>query len=431
MPLRSRRSGRRTFRSLRQRNFRLFFMGQLVSQVGTWLTMIALTLLVLSLTHSGVAIGLLAACQFLPVLLFGAYGGLVADRSDKRRLLVITQTLEMGQSALLAALAFMPHPPVWAFYVISLAGGCMLAFDNPARRSFVSEMVPPDDIQNAVTLNSALMTGSRVIGPAIAGALVVTVGYGWCFTIDAVSYLTVIAALLAMRTSELRPTQRVMRAKGQLREAFRYVVHAVGLWVPLVMVTVVGTLTFNFSVVLPLFVENSLGGTATQFTILFSVLSVGSVCGSLTVARLERIDLFHLVVAAFAFGITMAVLACMPNLASALVVALAVGTASVAFVTSSTAIVQLRTAPMMRGRVLALQSMVFLGSTPLGGPLLGWVSDAWGARVAIAVGAVAAIGAGAFGLYARRRWPAAEASDAEDIDLRERVDPTRVAEAAG
>ena len=171
--------------------------------------------------------------------------------------------------------------------------------------------------------------------------------------------------------------------------------------------------------VLPLFVENSLGGTATQFTILFSVLSVGSVVGSLTVARLERIDLWHLVVAAFAFGAVTAVLACMPNLVSAMVVATRVGTASVAFVTSSTAIVQLRTAPMMRGAVLALQSMVFLGSTPVGGPLLGWISDAWGARVAIGVGSAATFAAGAFGLYAPTPLAAAEMSDAEDIDLRD------------
>ena len=213
MPRGSARSDRRTFRSLRQRNFRLFFFGQLVSQVGTWLTMIALTLLVLSLTHSGVAIGVLVACQFLPILLFGAYGGLVADRSDKRRLLVITQTLEMGQSVLLAALAFMPHPPVWAFYVVSLAGGCMLAFDNPARRSFVSEMVPPADIQNAVTLNSALMTGSRVVGPAVAGALGGDRGLRLVLHDRRGVVPHGHRALLAMRTSELRPTQRVACAR--------------------------------------------------------------------------------------------------------------------------------------------------------------------------------------------------------------------------
>jgi len=194
----SRRLGqvvRRTFQSLRVRNFRLFFGGQLISQAGTWLTTIALTLLVLHLTNSGVAIGALVACQFGPVLLFGAYGGLVADRSDKRRLLLITQTLEMLQSFTLAFLAFMHHPPLAAFYVTAVAGGCMLAFDNPARRSFVVEMVPEADVQNAVTLNSALMTSSRVIGPAVAGVLVVTAGFGWCFTIDAVSYLAVIAGL--------------------------------------------------------------------------------------------------------------------------------------------------------------------------------------------------------------------------------------------
>jgi len=393
-----------TFRALRNRNFRLFFAGQLISQAGTWLTMIALTLLVLDLTHSGVAIGVLAACQFAPVLLFGAYGGLVADRSDKRRLLVITQTLEMLQSFALAALAFTAHPPLLAFYVIALAGGCMLAFDNPARRAFVSEMVREDDVQNAVTLNSALMTSSRVIGPAVAGVLVVTVGYGWCFTIDGISYLAVIASLLLMRTRDLRPSPRTQRGPGQLRAAFRYIREVPSLWIALVMMTLIGTLTFNFAVVLPLFVEHTLDGTVTQFTMLYAVLSIGSVAGALAAARLPTLDMRVVIGAAIAFGIAMAGLALMPTFPSALTVAVCVGLTSVLFITSSTAIMQLRSDSMMRGRVLALQSMVFLGSTPIGGPLLGWVCDQWGARAGIALGAVAAMAAGAWGLVMVRRY---------------------------
>src|SRR5580700_6284624 len=183
------RAWRQTFQSIKIRNFRLFFIGQLISQVGTWLTTIALTLLVLHLTNSGLAIGALVACQFGPVLLLGAWGGLVADRSDKRRLLLITQTLEMAQSFSLAALAFMHHPPLVAFYAVAVAGGFMLAFDNPTRRSFVAEMVPAEHVQNAVTMNSALMTSSRIFGPALAGVLVVTVGFPWCFLVDGTSYL--------------------------------------------------------------------------------------------------------------------------------------------------------------------------------------------------------------------------------------------------
>jgi MFS family permease len=397
-------SVRVTFRSLRNRNFRLFFGGQLISQAGTWLTTIALTLLVLDLTHSGVAIGVLAACQFAPVLLFGAYGGLVADRSDKRRLLVITQTLEMLQSFALAVLAFLPNPPIAAFYAVALAGGLMLAFDNPARRSFVSEMVREEDVQNAVMLNSALMTSSRVIGPALAGVLVVTTGYGWCFTIDGISYLAVIASLLLMRTHDLRPSPRAERGRGQLRAAFRYIREVPILWIALVMMAVIGTLTFNFAVVLPLFVEHTLDGSVAQFTMLYAVLSIGSVAGALTAARLPTLGLRHLVGAALAFGVAMVGLALIPTFDSALALSVCVGLTSVLFITSSTAIVQLRSDSVMRGRVLALQSMVFIGSTPIGGPLLGWVCDRWGARTGIAVGAAAALGAGAWGLMMARRF---------------------------
>jgi len=184
-----------TFRSLRVRNFRLFFGGQLVSQAGNWMTLIAQTLLVLHLTHDGVAVGLMTACQFLPVLLFGAWAGVIADRSDKRRLLIGIQTFAMVQSFALAALAFMDHPPLISFYLLAMAGGLATAFDNPARRSFVVEMVPEQDVSNAVSLNSALMTGSRMVGPALAGVVIQLAGYGWCFAIDGISYIAVIAAM--------------------------------------------------------------------------------------------------------------------------------------------------------------------------------------------------------------------------------------------
>ena len=402
---------RTTFRALRSRNFRLFFGGQLISQAGTWLTTIALTLLVLDLTNSGVAVGLLVACQFGPILLFGAWGGLIADRSDKRKLLVITQSLQMVQSLVLAALAFAGHAPLVAFYATALAGGFLLAFDTPARRSFVAEMVPESDVQNAVTLNSALMTSSRVIGPAVAGLLVVTVGFGWCFLIDGASYLAVIASLLRMRRSELRQPPVVARAKGQLRAAVRYIREVPDLYIPLVMMTVVGTLTFNFSVVLPLFVEHSLHGSAGSFTLLFSVLSLGSVVGALAAARMRVIDTHHVVYASFAFGAAMFGLALAPTLLTAFPVAVVVGMASVAFVTASTAIVQVRADPMMRGRVLALQGIVLIGSTPIGGPLLGYVCDHWGARSGIVLGAVAATAAGLWGLAAHRRNARSEVGD--------------------
>src|SRR5579871_2295821 len=209
-----------TFRSLQVRNFKLFFEGQLVSQVGNWLTLIAQTLLVFELTHSGVALGLLSAAQFGPVLILGPWAGLVADRSDKRRLLLVIQTIAMCQSFALAALAFTGHPPVLAIFGVALIGGVTVAFDNPARRAFVVEMVPPEDMNNGVSLNSALMTSSRVVGPALAGLLVVTVGFGWCFLVDALSYIAVLIALYMMRTEELHPAPVTPKAKGQVREGF-------------------------------------------------------------------------------------------------------------------------------------------------------------------------------------------------------------------
>ncbi len=396
-------AARTTFRSLKVRNFRLFFIGQLISQVGTWLTTIALTLLVLHETHSGLAIGALVACQFGPVLLLGAYGGVIADRSDKRRLLLVTQTLEMIQSFTLGGLAFMHHAPLAAFYATALAGGFMLAFDNPARRSFVPEMVPESQVHNAATLNSALMTSARIFGPALGGALVVTAGYGWAFTLDAVSYLAVIGAIWMMRTGELRPPPRTARARGQIREGLRYVRGVQELWVPLVMMTIIGTLTFNFSVVLPLFAERTLHGTDTTFTLLYSVLSIGSLAGALITAHRRAITVRDLAVASFAFGATMLVLASTPNVASAFPVALLVGCASVAFMAASTAIVQVRAKPAMRGRVLALQAMVFIGSTPIGGPVIGAVCDRFGARAGLAIGGLAALGTGVYGWAAVRR----------------------------
>lgn len=393
----------RTFRSLGVRNFRLFFFGQLISQAGTWLTTIALTLLVLHRTNSGVAIGVLVACQFVPVLLLGAYGGLVADRSDKRRLLLITQTLEMMQSFTLALLAFMHDAPLIAFYVTALAGGFMLAFDNPARRSFVAEMVPEDNVQNAVTLNSALMTTSRIVGPLLAGVLVVTAGFGWCFTIDAISYLAVIASLWLMRVAELRQPPPSPRERGQITAALRYVRKVPDLFIPLVMAAIVGTLTFNFGVVIPLFVEHTLHGNDATYTVLYAVLSVGSLGGALFAAHMRIIELRHVVLAAFGFGIAMFVLAAAPTLTASFPAALLVGFASISFMTTSTAIVQVRSSPALRGRVLAFQAMVFIGSTPVGGPLLGAICDAFGARAGIALGGAAAIGAALWASFAIRR----------------------------
>lgn len=389
---------RTTFRSLRYRNYRLFFTGQLVSQAGTWLTMIALVLLVLHRTDkSGLAIGILTACQFAPILVLGAFGGLVADRYDKRRLLLVTQTLEMLQSFGLAALAFIPGTPLIAFYLMALAGGTMLAFDNPARRSFVSEMTPTGDLQNAVTLNSALMTSSRVIGPAIAGVLVVTVGFGWCFTIDAISYLAVLRALFMMRPAELRAIPITPRGKGQVREGIRYVRNVPELWISFVMLAVIGTLSYNFTVVFPLFVLHGLHGGDAAYTLVYSVFSAGSLVGALAVAHRISISVRHVVIGATAFGVTMLGLSISPSVGATYPIVVVLGVSSIMYMTATTALVQVRANPMMHGRVLALQSVLLIGTTPVGGPILGAMADTFGARSPVVLGGIAALAAAAWG----------------------------------
>lgn len=387
-----------TFRSLRTRNFRLFFAGQVISQVGNWMTLVVQTLLVLKITNSGIALGVLMISQYGPVLLLGPWAGLIADRSDKRRLLIVVQSMAMLQSFVLAALAFMPHPPLYGLYLAALFGGITLAFDHPARRAFVVEMVEIEDVPNAVSLNSALMTGSRILGPALAGLALATIGFGWAFVADGVSYIAVIVAFAMMRTSELQRSTPARRESGQIRAGFRYARSVPDIWTPLIMMAIVGTLTYNFQVVFPLFTTRDLGGSKVAFTLLFSVMSMGALVGALAAARRRHIALRTVALSSIAFGAGMAVMSVTPNIWLAYPVSFLIGLASIAFLTAATAIFQINSTPEMRGRVLALQAMVFLGSTPIGGPILGWICERYGARWGIAVGAVAAIGAGLWGM---------------------------------
>jgi MFS family permease len=387
-----------TFRSLRTRNFRLFFTGQVISQVGNWMTLVVQTLLVLKITDSGIALGVLMISQYGPVLLLGPWAGLIADRSDKRRLLIVVQSMAMLQSFVLAALAFMPHPPLYGLYLAALFGGITLAFDHPARRAFVVEMVEIQDVPNAVSLNSALMTGSRIVGPALAGLALATIGFGWAFIADGVSYIAVIVAFAMMRTSELQRSTPAKRESGQIRAGFRYARSVPDIWTPLIMMAIVGTLTYNFQVVFPLFTTRDLGGSKVAFTLLFSVMSMGALVGALAAARRRHIALRTVALSSIAFGAGMAVMSVTPNIWLAYPVSFLIGLASIAFLTAATGIFQINSTPEMRGRVLALQAMVFLGSTPIGGPILGWICERYGARWGIAVGAAAALSAGLWGM---------------------------------
>ena len=398
----------RTFQSLRHRNFRLFFIGQLISNSGNWLTTVAMVLLVLHRTNSGLAVGLITACQFGPILILSAWAGLIADRSNKRHLLIVTQTLEMLESCTLAALAFIPHSPILAFYITAAAGGCMLAFDNPVRRSFVTEMVGVEDVPNAVTLYSALVNASRIVGPALAGLLIVVAGFGWCFTIDAASYLFVLVALFMMRPAELRRVPVTPRGRGQVRAGIRYVASVPELWITFTMLAVIGTISYNFNVIFPLFVEKGLGGGDSAYTLLYATFGLGALVSAVAVARRSYVQFRNVVVGAAALGLALAALAAVPSVAAAFPVVFLVGVTSIMYMTSTTAIVQVRADPSMHGRVLALQTVLLIGTTPIGGPILGAVADALGSRSIVIIAALAPLVAVVFGVIAGRSLLARE-----------------------
>jgi MFS family permease len=381
----------RTFRSLRGRNFRLFFFGQLVSMTGFWMQSVAELWLVLRLTDSGLALGATTALHFAPMLLGGAYGGVVADRVDKRRLLLLTQSAQAALALTLGLLTATGAVRLWMVYVLALLVGCVTAVDNPTRRSFVYEMVGPDELSNAVSLNSTLVGASRIIGPAVAGILIAAVGLSSCFFVNAVSFLAVLGALAAMDGRALHRTPAAPRAPGQLREGIRYAWSTPGVRLPLVMMAVIGTLAFNFQVVIPLLAKEEFGGGAGTFGGMLSVASVGSLAGALFTASRKEVGGRLLVMTAAAMGLAILAASAAPNLVVAVPALVAVGAAGASFIAASNAVVQGSAAPEMQGRVMALHSILFLGSTPVGGPLVGWVASVFGARVAFGLGGVAAL----------------------------------------
>jgi MFS family permease len=392
-----------TFLSLRNRNYRLYFFGQLVSNTGNWLTNVALTLLVLHLTGKGLAVGVLIGCQYGPILFLSPWAGSIADRFDKRRMLLLSQCGEMLQSVGLAALAFMPSPPLSGLYGLALAGGILLAFDNPLRRSFVSEMVPPSDIPNAVVLYSTIVNISRIFGPALAGLLVISMGFGWCFVLDAASYLAVILCLLLMRPAELYRTAPGNSNKGGVREGLRYIRSMPSLRISFIMLMAIGTLSYNFNVTLPLFVISALHSTEAMFTILYSVLSAGAVVSALIVAHRGYVRIRHVVIGSTALGCSMILLASVPDVATAIPAVFIVGASSILYLTATTTIVQVESGHEMHGRLLSLQSVCTVGSSLFGGPFLGWLADTLGGRAPLFVGGVVAVAASVYGYMAGRR----------------------------
>jgi len=380
--------------SLRQRNYRLFFFGQLISVAGTWMQTVAQSFLVLDLTHSGTQLGLTTAARFAPMLVFGPLGGLFADRLDKRRVLYLTQTLQ-GLLAAAFAILLVAHTMTLGWvYLLAVALGFVNVFDNPTRQSFISEMVTPRDLRNAVTLNSVAMNMARVFGGAIGGTIAATLGLTLCFTCNAVSFGAVLISLALMRTSELFPARKVERKKHQVRDGLRYVRRTPDLLIPLVMISVVGTLAWEFQVTLPLMASKVFGGNAATYGVMASVMGVGAVVGGLISTARSKPGSRTLCVAATGWGIAILAAAVAPDLPMELIALLFVGYGSITFNSFAKTTLQLAAKPTMRGRVMALWALAWLGSTPVGGPIVGWIGQEAGARWSLVVGGVATLACG-------------------------------------
>jgi MFS family permease len=385
----ARRFSSKTFAALSVRNFRLFFIGQLISVSGTWMQSVAQGWLVLQLTGSSVDLGFAIALQYLPILLFGTYGGLVADRHEKRRILYFTQSSAGLLALTLGLLMTTHHVTVDTVFVLATLLGFVNLFDVPARQAFVQEMVGRDLIANAVSLNSALMNSGRVIGPSVAAGLIALVGTAACFYTNAASYVAVIFALALMRRSELLPMQIVRRQPGQLRLGLKYVLETPQLRNVIIAVAVVGTFAFNFTVTLPLLAHVTFHQrSATQYGLLMGAMGIGAVGGGLVVAHRSRPTPKLLALLAVSFGVFMTLVAFAPSILWAEIFLVPTGACSIAFVSTANSTLQLNSGQQMRGRVMSIYTIAFLGTTPLGAPLVGVLIGATNPRIGILLGAI-------------------------------------------
>lgn len=400
---RIRRVGATTFRALKVRNFRLYFVGQVVSVSGTWMQTVALSLLILSgrLHGNGFDVGAATALQYVPMLLLGTWGGVVADRVDKRKLLVVTQSSAGLLALTLAMLTGLGVIRMWEVFLLATLLGCVNLLTNPTRQAFVSEMVGRELLPNAVSLNSVLMNSARVVGPAIGGVLIYTAGFAACFYVNAGSYVAVVIALVLMRAAELHAVDRVPRARGQVREGLRHAWSTPGLRDPLLAMAVVGTLAFNFTTTLPLLAKYTFHGGAGTYSLFTAAMGAGAIAGGLLVAHRSRPSAGALGVIGVVFGAAIGLVALLPTEPLTVVSLVLMGLCSIAFIATANATVQLTADPSMRGRVMALYGIAFLGSAPIGAPFMGWVSDTTSPRVALLIGAVSTVVACAL---LARRW---------------------------
>jgi MFS family permease len=404
---------RHSFNSLEVPNYRRYFAGQLISLSGTWMQTVAAVWVILTLTNSGVAVGLTTALQFLPMLLIGAWGGLLADRIPKRRLLITTQALMMIPAAGLFAVTATGVVTPWMVYLAVFAFGSLNAVDNPTRQSFVYEMVGADRVVNAVSLNSVIVQAARIVGPALAGVMIATVGVVPCFGLNALTFVAMLLALWRMDPGRLQAPPVAERRPGAIRDGLRYVRKTPELMVPLALMGLVGTLGFNFQVVLPLLAKFSFESGAMTYASLVSAMAVGSIAGALVNGHRGRTGPRLIAGGALAFGLSALLAAAMPSLALEVVMLALLGAAAVTFAATINSTLQLAVSPEMRGRVMALYSVVFLGSTPIGAPLTGWLAQSYDPRVALLLAGVSGLAAAwaahiSFNHISRRQSPNAE-----------------------
>jgi MFS family permease len=404
----------RTFSSLKNRNYRFYFASQSLSLIGTWMQSVTQTWLVYAWTHSGFDVGLVVALQTLPILLLGPIGGTIADRFGKFRILFWTQALAGVQALALAGLDLSGQLKLWELYVMAVVLGLINMIDNPTRQTFIVEMVGRDELANAVTLNSVMVNMARAIGPAIAGVLIASVGSGWCFLANGLSFGFVLASLRAMDTTQLAPAPRASRLRGQLREGFRYVGSTPVVRDALIMMAVIGCLTYEFQTTLPLMTGGPFHGDSQTYGFLNACMGAGAVVGGLIAAGRPGRSVARLVRTAAVFGVAVLAASLAPTLLIEEMLLLFVGACSVTFLALGNATLQLSTEPAMRGRVMSLWSVAFLGSTPVGGPLVGFIGGEWGARYGLGVGGLAALLAALYGWSrlreSRALAPAAPAS---------------------
>jgi MFS family permease len=397
------RAGRVTFAALAVPNYRRYYAGQSISLIGTWMQMTAQSWLVFTLTHSGTMLGVIVALQTLPVLVLGPYGGVVADRVDKRRMMIGLQSAMGVQALILGLLTVTGVVQVWEIGILAALLGFNNAFENPSRQSFMMELVGAEHLRNAVSLNSVLVNVARAIGPAVAGILIATVGEGECFLVNAASFIPVVFTLTSMDTTKLATVTPTPRARGQLREGLRYIGSTRTLAVPLVMMAIAGCLTYEFQVSLPVMADRALHVGATGFGFMTAAMGIGAVLGGLFVAARGKTGLRPLVLSALGFGAALAFATIAPNLPLELLALAVAGAGSIAFMSMGNSTLQLNSAPEMRGRVMSLWFVAFQGSTPIGGPVVGLTMAAIGPRAGLGLGAIVALLVAFGGALALRR----------------------------